>query len=245
MTRPENPLILIPWHIGNWEDMTFNAVSTANRLRLFLAEDAEAAREQFLKLRLDCAGKEFLTIPILPEAAFLDRVLEALGREDVGMVSLGGAPCFADPGGWLVRELRARDVPVVALGGASSLTALLSLSGFDWVATPAARSFSFVFFDGKGSHDQFLSVAGRRGEPVVVFLGKDEFAACLRVLQEPAGDRRISVFFDLTKSPKEQFPYGNQVRTMNCEDWLQEAGHIRWQDVADVALMIHPGGEPS
>lgn len=244
MTDASHSLILIPWHIGNWEDMTFQAVSTANRLRCFLAEDAEAARAQFLKLRLECADKEFLTVPVRPEAGFLDRVGERLRQEDVGMVSSGGAPCFADPGGWVVAGLRQRGVPVKALAGASSLTTLLALSGFDWVAQPPSRSFSFVFFDKSGGQEAFRAAAGRR-EPVVVFLAAQDFAACLEAMREPAGARRVTAFFDLTKSPRSQYPYADQVRTMTCAGWLAELSGIRWKDVADLALLIHPEDEGS
>jgi|GEM_PF-1712720 len=233
-------LILIPWHIGNWQDMTFNAVSTANRLRCLLTEDAVEARSQFAKLRMDCSGKEFLEVPARPEPAFLRRVLGLLRGEDLGMISLGGVPCFMDPGGWLVRELRARGRRVVALAGASSLTTLLALSGFDWIETPRSRSFSFVFFDENGDQSAFRAAAGRAREPIVVFIRKHAFADCLCGMRDLVKSRRITAFFDLTKSPRDQYPYADRVRTMDCAGWLREAARIPWAEIADVALLIHP-----
>jgi 16S rRNA C1402 (ribose-2'-O) methylase RsmI len=223
--------------------MTLRAVSTTNRLRCLVTEDVAEARAQFAKLRLSCVGKEFLKVPCRPRPAFLRRVLSLLRSEDVGMVSLGGVPCFMDPGGWLVRELRERGVPVQALAGASSLAAVLSLSGYDWIETPRSRAFSFVFFDEHGDQGAFQAAVGRTGEPVVVFIRKHAFADCLRGMRDLVKCRRVTVFFDLTKNPREKYPYADQVRTKDCAGWLREARRIPWQDVADVALLIHPDAE--
>ncbi|MCX5797454.1 MAG: SAM-dependent methyltransferase [Elusimicrobia bacterium] len=229
--------------MGHWQDMTLRAVAETKRLRCLVTEDAGEARRQFADLRLDCAGKEFLEVPSRPQPAFLRRVLDRLRVEDVGMVSLGGVPCFMDPGGWLVRELRARGVPVRALAGASSLAAVLSLSGYDWIETPRCRAFSFVFFDEHGDQSAFRAAVGRSGEPVVVFIRKHAFALCLRGMRGLVKSRRITAFFDLTKNPREQYPYADRVRTMDRAGWLREADRIRWQEVADVALLIHPDEE--
>ena len=220
--------------------MTLRAISTTNRLRCLVTEDAAEAREQLLKLRLDCAGKEFLEVPARPQPAFLRRVLDRLRVEDVGMVSLGGVPCFMDPGGWLVRELRERRVPVMALAGASSLTTILALSGYDWIETPRSRSFSFVFFDEHGDQSAFRAAVARAGEPVVVFIRKHAFVDCLRGMRGLVKSRRITAFFDLTKNPPEKYPYADRVRTLDCAGWLREAARIRWPEVADVALLVHP-----
>ena len=239
-SRVRHALILIPWHIGDWRDVTFHAVSELKRLRCLAVEDAAEARAQLAQLRLDGSGKEFLAVPPRPRPAFLRRVLARLRREDVGMLSLGGVPCFMAPGGWLVRELRGRGVPVRALAGASSLTAVLSLSGFDWVETPHSRSFSFVFFDERGDQSCFRAAAGRAGEPVVVFVRKHAFRDCLRGLRRAVGDRPVTAFFDLTKNPPEDYPHADRVRTMSCAGWLREAARIPWRKVADVALLVHP-----
>jgi 16S rRNA (cytidine1402-2'-O)-methyltransferase len=238
--RTGHALILIPWHIGDWKDMTFHAVSTLKRLRCLVVEESAEARNQFAELRLDASDKEFLEVPPRPSPEFLRRVLARLRREDVGLISLGGTPCFMDPGGWLVRELRRRGAAVEALPGASSLTAVLSLSGFDWVDSPRSRSFSFVFFDERGGQDVFRAVAARSGEPVVVFVRRHAFAACLRGLREVVGSRLITGFFDLTKNPPERYPWADRVRTMDCARWLRQAARIPWARVAEAVLLVHP-----
>ncbi|MFA6316117.1 MAG: SAM-dependent methyltransferase [Elusimicrobiota bacterium] len=233
-------LYLIPWHIGARGDLTLNTVSLARRLGVFLAEEAGEAAEQFLSiLRLDAKGREFLTIPPRPDPAFLNRVLGLLEKGDVGLISSGGMPCFADPGGWLVREVRARGGGVTAMAGASGLTTLLALSGFDWLEDPPTRRFSFTFFEAAGPHDFFLETVARKFEPVVVFLRVAAFPKCLKVMREAVGKRPIAAFLDLTK-PRPKFPHADEVRVLTVAEWQAGKAKVAWDRVSDMALMIHP-----
>ena len=238
-------LLLIPWHIGHRGDVTLNALSAARRLRVFLTEDAGETRFQLGEvLRVDCSGKEFLTIPTFRDDVFLEKAIALLRQEDVGLISSGGVPCFSDPGGWLVREARARGVPVVALAGASALTTLLSLSGYDWIVDPKTRSFRFLFF-AVGDGGRLREALGVEGEPVVVFLDQMDrklLEECLRTVAESDGERSISVFFDMTKVPKSKFPYANEVRSLSARDWRDFFRSVRWESVSDASLLIHPGG---
>ncbi|OGR47817.1 MAG: hypothetical protein A2X40_04015 [Elusimicrobia bacterium GWC2_65_9] len=235
-------LVLIPWHIGDRGDVTLNTLRAARRLRVFFAEDADEACSQMSEiLRLDCSDKEFLTIPIRRDEGFLKRVFEVLRREDAGVISSGGAPCFSDPGGWLVREVRSRGVEITPLAGASALTTLLSLSGYDWMLEPKTKSFRFIFFvaaDVERLRDALL----RKDEPVVVFLNKSSIEECLRSVAKLDADRSISLFFDMTKVPKSKFPYANEVRTLPAGSWMKALRRIHWKSVSDVALLIHPEG---
>ncbi|MBI5881571.1 MAG: hypothetical protein HZB91_00470 [Elusimicrobia bacterium] len=233
-------LYLVAWHIGAQGDLTLNAVRLARRLRVFLAEESDEAKEQFLSiLKLEAKGREFLTIPTRPDPGFLKRVLGHLAKEDVGLISSGGMPCFADPGGWLVREVRSRGGAVAAMAGASGLTTLLALSGFDWLEDPPTRRFSFTFFEEAGPHDFFLETVAREYEPVVVFLRVQAFPLCLKKMEPVVGDRPIAAFFDLTK-PRNKFPYADEVRTLSLKEWRSELTKVRWEKVSDISLMIHP-----
>ena len=235
-------LVLIPWHIGDRGDVTFNTLRAARRLRVFFAEDAGEARSQLSEiLRLDCSGKEFLTIPIRRDEDFLKQVFKVLSREDAGVISSSGAPCFSDPGGWLVREARTRGVAIIPLAGASALTTLLSLSGYDWILEPTTKSFRFIFF-GAADVERMRDALLRKDEPVVVFLNKRSIEACLRAVAKQDAARRVSLFFDMTKVPKSKFPYANEVRTLPAGSWMKAFRRIHWEFVSDVALLIHPEG---
>jgi 16S rRNA C1402 (ribose-2'-O) methylase RsmI len=245
MTTDGNTLILIPWHIGNILDVTYNAVRTVRRLRLLLVEDPELTRRQFEHdLKIDCREKEFLAIPEEESQPFAEKTQARLRTEDVGLLASSGAPCFIDPGAWLVRRLISAGVPVVSQSGASILSNMLSLSGVDW--TGATNRGTFVLYlrsgPGGGANKAFLEAVGRQSEPVFIFLGLDQFRECLTAMAPVVGNRPVTAFFDLTKVPRSKFPFADRLLTVSCREWLQEANRINWHEISDVSLMVHPEG---
>ena len=235
-------LVLVPWHIGNRLDVTVRAARAARDLRVFLAEEPESTRGQFESdLGIDCRGKEFLPIPEAPDADYLRAVRSRLEAGDVGLICSGGIPCFVDPGGWVVAALREAGVAVAALPGASILSTMLSLSGVEWPREHERGSF-VVYLSGDAggrNRERFLDTFRRADEPVFVFLGVAQFRECLQALETVLGGRRVSAFFDLSKTPKAKFPYADRVTTLTCREWRREAGAVRWDRVSDVALMVH------
>jgi len=243
MTTSARTLFLVPWHIGNRLDITVNAARAARTLRVFLAEEPALSKRQFEEdLGVDCGGKEFLLIPEKEEAAFLKGVLDRLRTEDVGLICSGGIPCFIDPGAWLVKRLRERDVPISALAGASILSTMLSLSAVDWTGAHNRGTFIIYLAAGPqgGVHASLLEAVRRENEPVFIFLALAQFRECIRNVAPVIGKRQVSAFFDLTKKTRGKYPYADRVMTMGCREWLKEAERIPWTEISDVALMVHP-----
>jgi 16S rRNA C1402 (ribose-2'-O) methylase RsmI len=233
----------MPWHIGNHADLTVNVLVTLRRLRVFLVEAPAAARRELARLLPGgTTGKVLLRIPPEPRDAFLRRVLALLEREDVGLLASGGAPCFCDPGAWVVRELRLRGVQIVAQAGPSGLAAVLSLSGVEWTGNDC-NTFTFAFFcrPARGRTPPAMREAlGRTNEPVVVFLPVPDLPHCLRLIAaRDGGDRRVTVFFDLTKTAAQRFPFADQVRTLTAREWLRVHHRVRWDRVSEIALLVH------
>ena len=243
MTKSEHTLFLVPWHIGNRLDITVNAARVARELRVFLAEEPELTRRQFEgDLGVDCKEKEFLLIPEKEDPRFLKEVLARLAAQDAALICSGGIPCFIDPGAWLVKRLREREVPIRALAGASILSTMLSLSGMDWTGTHNRGTFIIYLASGPrgGVHASLLEAVRREEEPVFIFLALAQFRECIRGIEPFAGKRQVSAFFDLTKKTKGKYPFADRVMTMGCRDWLKEAGRNPWSEISDVALMLHP-----
>jgi 16S rRNA C1402 (ribose-2'-O) methylase RsmI len=154
----------------------------------------------------------------------------------------GGGPCFCDPGAWVVERLRERGVPIVPLAGPSALTALLSASGVEWTGK-AGNTFTFAFFcrPARGRVAPAMREAlARREEPVVIFLPVADLPDCLRCLAAAGGDdRRVSVFFDLTKTDERRFPFANRVHTLTVREWRRVHRRIPWNRVSEIALIAH------
>ena len=247
MTAPVHTFVLIPWHIGNRRDITVHTAQAARNMRVFLAEEPEITKGQFqTDLGIDCRGKEFLPIPQEPDPRFLDEVLAKLRTEDVALICSGGIPCFIDPGSWLVKSLRSREVPITALAGASILSTMLSLSGVDWTVKNNRGTFLIYLSAGPlgGVHPSLSETVLREDEPVFIFLDITQFRECVTAMEPVIGGRLVSAFFDLTKVPRSKYPYADRMITLSCRDWLEEAERIPWKQISDVALMVHPRETP-
>jgi 16S rRNA C1402 (ribose-2'-O) methylase RsmI len=242
-TASKNTLFLVPWHIGNRLDITVHAARVARSMRVFLTEEPELTRRQFENdLGIDCKGKEFHLIPEKEDPKFLKLVLARMGKEDAVLICSGGIPCFIDPGAWVVKRLRERDIPIRALAGASILSTMLSLSAMDWTGTHNRGTFIIYLASGPkgGVHASLLEAVGRQDEPVFIFLALNQFRECIANIEPVIGKRLVSVFFDLTKKTKGKYPYADRVITLTCREWLKEAERIPWKEISDIALMIHP-----
>lgn len=242
-TASPRTLFLVPWHIGNRLDITVHAARVARSIRIFLTEEPELTRRQFENdLGIDCKGKEFLLIPEKEDSKFLKIVLAKLAVEDVALICSGGIPCFIDPGAWVVKRLRERDMPIRALAGASILSTMLSLSAMDWTGKHNRGTFIIYLASGPkgGAHASLLEAVRREDEPVFIFLALNQFRECISHLEPAIGKRLVSTFFDLTKKTKGKYPYADRVITMTCKEWLKEPERIPWKEISDVALMVMP-----
>ncbi|MDD5305168.1 MAG: SAM-dependent methyltransferase [Elusimicrobia bacterium] len=242
-TASKRTLFLVPWHIGNRLDITVHAARVARNMRVFLTEEPALTRRQFESdLGIDCQGKEFLLIPEKEDPKFLKEVLAKMRTEDAALICSGGIPCFIDPGAWLVKSLRERDMPIRALAGASILSTMLSLSAMDWTGTHNRGTFIIYLASGPkgGVHASLLEAVRREDEPVFIFLALNQFKECIANIEPVVGKRLVSAFFDLTKKTKGKYPYADRVITLTCREWLKEAERMPWKEISDVALMVHP-----
>lgn len=121
-------LYLVATPIGNYEDMTFRAVSVLHSVDLVIYEER---REGERLLRHFQIQKPVETLNEHNEAAATDVILRHLkaGR-NVAVVSDCGTPVFSDPGQLLVRRAIESGIPIVPVPGASSLLPALTVSGF-------------------------------------------------------------------------------------------------------------------
>jgi 16S rRNA (cytidine1402-2'-O)-methyltransferase len=140
-------LFVVATPIGNLADISERALTTLKAVHLVAAEDTRRTRALLnhfgLKTKLisyrqhnEREKSQELTTRILADGI------------DVALVTDAGTPCISDPGCLLVAAAREKGIEVVAIPGASAVTAALSVCGFDF------KQFSFLGFIPRAKKDK-------------------------------------------------------------------------------------------
>ncbi len=122
-------LYVVATPIGNLEDMTLRAIRVLKEVAVVFCEDTRTSRVLFNKYDIRTATESFHA---QSDDAKTDRVIALLQEgKDLALVTDAGTPGISDPGMLLVSEIRARapEVNIVAVPGASALTAAISIAG--------------------------------------------------------------------------------------------------------------------
>lgn len=195
-------LYLVATPIGNFDDMTFRAISVLKNVDLVIYEER---REGEKLLRHFNIQKPVESLNEHNEAAASYNILDHLkaGRS-VALVSDCGTPVFSDPGQLLVRKAIQQDVKVVPIPGASSLMPALTVSGFSidqflfygWLSPKKERR--------RAELRQLL----QEKRTIVLMDTPYRLVPLMRDLAEAFGaTRRMCIAFNLTL-PDEQMFYG-------------------------------------
>jgi len=140
MTQPASSgrLYVVATPIGNLEDITLRALRVLAEADVVAAEDTRHSRTLLSRHGLD---RPLLALHEHNEEQQAGLLLERLKRgESVALVSDAGTPLLSDPGYRLVALAAAEGIEVVAVPGASAVTAAISISGL------ASDRFAFEGF---------------------------------------------------------------------------------------------------
>jgi 16S rRNA (cytidine1402-2'-O)-methyltransferase len=191
-------LYVVATPIGNLEDVTLRALRVLREASLVAAEDTRTTRKLLahhgIRARL-------LSYNEHNKAARTPRLLAALRRGDVALVSEGGTPVISDPGLDLVVAALDAGFPVTPVPGPSAVTAALAVSGL------STRQFTYLGFLPRRAGERRRLFASLRDDPrtLVAFESPHRLRAALRDLLAALGDRRIAVCRELTKAFEEVF----------------------------------------
>jgi 16S rRNA (cytidine1402-2'-O)-methyltransferase len=122
-------LYIVATPIGNLGDITLRAIRVLKEVSVIFCEDTRTSRVLFSKYDIRTATESFHAQSPLSK---IDRIAELLlAGKDLALVSDAGTPGISDPGLVLVSEVRTRmpEIPVIAIPGASALTAAISVAG--------------------------------------------------------------------------------------------------------------------
>ncbi len=122
-------LYVVGTPIGNLEDITLRAIRVLREVSVVFCEDTRTSRVLFNAHSINTPTESFHAQSPLSRIDYISDLLQS--GKDVALVSDAGTPGISDPGMVLVSEIRTRlpEVSVVAIPGASALTAAISIAG--------------------------------------------------------------------------------------------------------------------
>jgi 16S rRNA (cytidine1402-2'-O)-methyltransferase len=129
-------LFVVATPIGNSKDFTERALEALRTADLVIGEELKPLRQILKSAGVQAPAMDQLNEHSRP--ADVEHLLEQCRVKNVALVSDCGTPGFCDPGADLVHACHKAGIKVYGLPGASSLMALLSVSG--------VRVDQFVFF---------------------------------------------------------------------------------------------------
>ncbi len=228
---PQGALYVVATPIGNLADISLRALHVLGVVEAIACEDTRHTQSLLRALGIERPAGGLIAVHQHNESEAAQQVLVRLqAGERVAYASDAGTPAVSDPGARLVAAVQAAGHRVIPLPGASSVTAVLSVSG----AWSDAPGFVFGGFLPARAGERAAAVQALAGEVRAVVLLEaphriEDLAQALSAL----GERPVTVGRELTK----QF---EQVHTLACQAlpaWLAaDASRCR----GEFALVLHP-----
>lgn len=186
-------LYVVATPIGNLEDLTVRARRILSEVDVIACEDTRHTR---LLLAHYSVATPVVSYHEHNEARRTPELLLRLRQgENVALVSDAGTPALSDPGHLLIREAAALGMPIVAVPGASAVTAALTVSGL-----PTDRFVFLGFLPRKpGARRRALEEVASVPWTLVLFESPHRITAVLQDLLAVLGDRRVAMARELTK----------------------------------------------
>lgn len=187
-------LLVVATPIGNLGDISHRALKVLGSVDFILAEDTRHSKRLLNHYGI---GTKLRSCHEHNEESQVEWVKTQLDQGlDIALISDAGTPLISDPGFVLVRALREQGYSIVAVPGASSIIAALSIAGLP--------TDSFVY-DGflpskSGARQTALSAYANEHRTAVLLESSHRIKACLSdVVEVLGGDRQIAVARELTK----------------------------------------------
>ncbi len=190
-------LYVVATPIGNLSDITQRAIETLRIVDVILCEDTRRTRTLVQHLGINA---RLLSVREHNERSRAESMIERLADgASLAYVSDAGTPGISDPGARLVDSVAAAGFEVIPIPGPSSVTALLSVSGF------AADRFVFEGFLPNKSGQRARRIAELAGETrtIVFFESPYRTTRTLAELRNAWGERQGCVGRELTKKFEE------------------------------------------
>ena len=228
---PQGALYVVATPIGNLADISLRALHVLQLADVVACEDTRHTQALLRAYGIDKTSVQLLAVHQHNEAEAAQAVIARLQQgQRVAYASDAGTPAVSDPGARLVAAVRAVNLRVVPLPGASSVTAALSVAGA--MGDDGAFVFAGFLSSKAGERDAAVLALAQETRSVVLLEAPHRIEALARSLVA-LGARPVTVGRELTK----QF---EEVVTVPCAElpaWL--AGNPQ-RTRGEFALVLHP-----
>ena len=195
---PTGALYVVATPIGNLADLSLRAIHVLSLVDAVGCEDTRHSAPLLRHLGLD---KPLIALHQHNEREASTAVIARLAAgERVAYVSDAGTPAISDPGAALVSAVQAAGFTTVAIPGASSAIAALSVSG-DVVGATSGAGFTFTGFLPSKGGERAAALQALADSPLtqVLFEAPHRIEALAASLANACGPRPVTLCRELTK----------------------------------------------
>ena len=228
--HPPACLYVLATPIGNLADIGLRALHVLTLADALACEDTRHSQALLRSYGVAKPSGAFLALHQHNETgAAEDVILRLQSGQRVAYLSDAGTPAISDPGAKLVAMVQAAGFRVIPIPGASSVTALLSVSGCQ-----GDGSFVFLgFLPSKSQERQTAIQAMAQEARAQVFLEAPHRIEAVAKDMALLGERMLSVGRELTK----QFEEVAVMPANKLSAWLGESAQ---RSKGEFALVLHP-----
>ena len=121
-------LYIVSTPIGNLDDITLRAVEVLKKSDIIVCEDTRHSIKLLNHLKIK---KKLVSYHKFNERKELEKIIKYLNEGKIlSLISDAGTPALSDPGRLLIQTCIKKNIQVIPIPGASSITAAMSISGF-------------------------------------------------------------------------------------------------------------------
>ena len=129
MKLDTNSLYIVSTPIGNLDDITLRAIEVLKKSDIIICEDTRRSIKLLNHLKIK---KKLISYHKFNEKKQITNIIKHINQGKIlALVSDAGTPMLSDPGKILLNECIKNKINVTPVPGASSITAAMSVSGFD------------------------------------------------------------------------------------------------------------------
>ena len=213
-------LYIVATPIGNLEDITFRGVAVLKTCDFILAEDTRKTIQllNHYEITTHAISYHKQSSPAKKQE-ILNMLLDG---KNLALVTDAGTPGISDPGNELIEFVSLSNIKIVPIPGPSSVTAALSVSGFN------VSNFMFLGFWPKKKTKKLVTKIKTLDCPVVFFESPFRIVKTIDLLIKEMGeDKQIFVGQELTKVHERIMRNSLQAVKIELEKEQKELGRVK------------------